>query len=296
MASTVPHLAAGEDAVVFGTDVRLTGVVTAPAVNDTRHVGVVLLNAGVVHRVGPNRLYVTLARRLSTCGFTVLRFDHSGIGDSDPRHDGLDVNERFVAETVDAMNWLAAERQCREFVLVGLCSGTLTAFRAAQADPRVTNLVLLTALLLDPAAVSDEVVAEAANRRIARSYLVEKMASRGGWRKLLAGKVDVRRVGRVLRRVAVERVRRKPVVAGASEMLAQLQALLDRGVSIRFIYAEPTTVLEGFRMTIAPELPRLRKHGRIEVDLVKLADHTFTQLRHQATVIDSISEWLTRCT
>ena len=45
---------------------------------------VVLLNAGIIHRIGPNRLYVQLARRLASRGHAVLRFDLAGIGDSEP--------------------------------------------------------------------------------------------------------------------------------------------------------------------------------------------------------------------
>jgi alpha-beta hydrolase superfamily lysophospholipase len=169
MVPSAADIACAEDAIVFGSDVRLVGVVTTPAAprDGVDRVGVVLLNAGVVHRVGPNRLYVTLARRLSQSGLTVLRFDHSGIGDSETRDDLMDFNQSSVAEAIAAMDWLARERQCRSFVLLGLCSGTLTAFKTAQVDQRVRGLILLTALLVDPATVPEEVVAAASDRRIA---------------------------------------------------------------------------------------------------------------------------------
>jgi len=295
---TVPDSVASEEAIVFGTNVRLVGIATAPSPGtmNRERTGVILLNAGVVHRVGPSRLYVTLARRLAQRGFTVLRFDHSGIGDSQPRDDQLTFDQSSVNETVDAMNWLAAERQCARFVLIGLCSGTLTAFRAAQIDSRITSLVLLTALLLDPSTVPEEVVAEAADRRIARSYLVEKAVSARAWRKVLAGAIDYRKAWRVIRRLVLGRIRPAPVAPGNVELIAQMHGLLQRGVSMQFIYAEPTTVLEWFRMTIEPQLPQLRRQGRIDVALVKQADHTFTRIRHQTQVIDRVSEWLTPCT
>ena len=295
---SAPDLVASEEAIVFGTNARLVGIVTAPSPEATarKQTGVIFLNAGVVHRVGPCRLYVALARRLSRCGFTALRFDHSGIGDSQPRDDHLNFDQSSVAEAVDAMNWLAGERQCDRFVLVGLCSGTLTAFRVAQIDPRVTSLVLLTALLLDPSTVPKEVVAEAAERRIARSYLVEKAVSTKAWRRILAGQVDYRRAWRVMGRLVLGQARHAPTDPANAELIGQMRRLLQRGVSAQFIYAEPTTVLEWFRMTLEPELPTLRKDGRIEVNLVKYADHTFTQMRHQAQVIGLMTEWLRQCT
>lgn len=290
--SAVPDLIGAEEAVVFGRG--LVGVVTRPAAG-RGDAGVILLNAGVVHRVGPNRLYVTLARRLADRGFTVLRFDHSGIGDSDARDDHLDASQAFVTEAVDAMNWLAAERQCRTFVLVSLCSGTLTAFRAAQADSRVTSLILLTALLLDPTTVPAETVARASDRRIARSYLVDKIRSARGWWRVFTGQLDYRRVWRVARDLLLAPVGQKPEIPGLSEMLAQLQTLLERGVGVHFVYPEPSTVLEGFRMTIAPELSRLRRRGQIDLTVIKHADHTFTRLQHQAQLIELLDSWLARC-
>jgi pimeloyl-ACP methyl ester carboxylesterase len=295
---SAPDFVANEEAIVFGTNARLVGIVTArsPAGAAAKHVGVIFLNAGVVHRVGPSRLYVTLARELSHRGFTALRFDHSGVGDSPPRDDELTFDQSSVAETVDAMNWLGGERGCTAFVLIGLCSGTLTAFRVAQVDERVRSLVLLTALLVDPSTVPEEVVAEASNRRIARSYLVEKSGSGRAWRRILSGQVDVGRVWRVMRRLVTDRGRNGPTMPGSAELVAQLGRLLQRGISIQFIYAEPTTVLEWFRMTLEPALPALRRQGRMEVSLVKRADHTFTQLHRQAEVIELVSSWLGRCT
>jgi pimeloyl-ACP methyl ester carboxylesterase len=298
MREIVRESLASEDAVVFGPGRRLVGIATSPAKSGggALDTGVILFNAGVVHRVGPNRLYVTLARRLSEFGFAVLRFDHSGIGDSLPRHDDLSFEQSSVAEGLDAMNWLAAEHGCDKFVLIGLCSGTLTAFKAAQADPRVVSLVLLTALLQDPSTVTDEVVAEAANRRVARSYLVEKAGRANAWHRLMTGRANYRNAWRTLRRLASAPFQSRPIDGGTAAILTQLERLLARGVSVLFLFAEPTTVLEYFRMTLEPRLSELRKHGRIDTAILTQADHTFTQLRHQRRVVEIISEWLLPCT
>jgi hypothetical protein len=139
-------------------------------------------------------------------------------------------------------------------------------------------------------------VAEASDRRIARSYLVEKAISARAWRKILAGSIDYRKAWRVIRRLALGRIRPAPAAPGNVELIAQMRQLLQRGISMQFIYAEPTTVLEWFRMTIEPHLPELRRQGRIEFALVKQADHTFTRIRHQTQVIERVSEWLSPCT
>jgi alpha/beta superfamily hydrolase len=291
-----PVVDAEEEVAVFGRGARLVGIVTTPpAGRRPNAIGVILLNAGVVHRVGPSRMYVALGRRLARLGFTTLRFDHSGIGDSAAREDHSSFDESSISETVDAMDWLAVERHCSAFVLVGLCSGTLTAFRVAQADRRVRSLALLTALLVDPSTVPEDVVATAANRRTARSYLVEKAASAAAWRRLMAGGVDLRRVWHVGRRLLAGVHRESPSAADV-QLVESLGQLLERNVSVSFVYAEPTTVLEWFRMTIGPHLAALKSRGRVEVRTLRRADHTFTQLRHQTAVIDHVCDWVQRCT
>ena len=45
----------------------------------------VFLSAGLLHRVGPHGLHVRLARELAQMGFSSLRVDLAGTGDSPPQ-------------------------------------------------------------------------------------------------------------------------------------------------------------------------------------------------------------------
>lgn len=69
-----------ETAHVFGEG--LVGVLSRPRQIVAGRPAVILLNAGLVQRSGPFRVYAQLARALASCGFVVLRFDLSGRGDS----------------------------------------------------------------------------------------------------------------------------------------------------------------------------------------------------------------------
>jgi pimeloyl-ACP methyl ester carboxylesterase len=248
----------------------------------------------VVQHVGPHRLWVSVARRLAAAGFSSLRIDHAGLGDSSHRDDGLAFEHSSLLDVREALNWLEAETPCRRFVLVGLCAGTLTAFRAALQDARVSSLVLMTALLEDPSTVPPEVVEEARERRVGRSYLTQKATSGTAWRRLMTGQVDAGKVVRSLRRTLRAPAAPNEMRPGTAAVLSGLEQLLDRGVSICFLFAEPTTVLEGFRMTIEPHLPALRQRGRIENTILKGADHTFTERHHQERLMALVSEWLER--
>ena len=91
----------------FGAYGNLVGIVTPPVGGVPPRGAFVFLNAGVVHRVGPNRIYVTAARRLAARGFLSVRFDLSGLGDSSSRRDATAFDQaasQFEAALNDLRN------------------------------------------------------------------------------------------------------------------------------------------------------------------------------------------------
>ncbi len=98
---SAPDLSADE-VLPIGDDDRLVAVLSRPrAVGDRP--AAVILNAGVLHRVGPHRLHVALGRRLAARGLPALRIDLAGIGDSPGRGDGGSFRASAVADTRAAM-------------------------------------------------------------------------------------------------------------------------------------------------------------------------------------------------
>jgi hypothetical protein len=71
-----------EEALSFGDGGRLFGILSEPGRG--ARTAVIFLNADANHRVGPNRLYVSLARDLAARGYPAFRFDVGGLGDSGP--------------------------------------------------------------------------------------------------------------------------------------------------------------------------------------------------------------------
>ncbi|MCA2988077.1 MAG: hypothetical protein INH02_11670 [Gemmatimonas sp.] len=136
-----------EQVVRFGTAAALNGILTEPGDGREAPVAapVILLNSGILHKVGACRLYVTLARRLAAAGVPTLRFDLSGLGDSDVRRDALGFEESAVAETREAMDHLATLRGWDTFQLAGLCSGADVAHMTAVVDARVMAMASIDA-------------------------------------------------------------------------------------------------------------------------------------------------------
>ena len=134
----------------FGPTLQLAGIVTEPTESNgaARNLTCVLVNAGLVPKFGPYRLYAQLARRLAQSANRTLRFDLGDVGDSRPAHGGRTLEERTRLEIAAAVDF-SSERAGRDasegVVLGGLCSGAEDSFRYAEHDSRVTALLLIDA-------------------------------------------------------------------------------------------------------------------------------------------------------
>ncbi|MFO1378711.1 MAG: alpha/beta fold hydrolase, partial [Steroidobacteraceae bacterium] len=139
-----------ENVVLLGPRKALVGIATLPPAADpgAGTTWAVILNAGIIHRVGPNRLHVELARTIAERGIPVVRVDLSGIGDSEPRSDGLAPLEAALADIRETLDSIAARNAARtRFVLIGLCSGANHAIITAAADERVVGVALMDPLI-----------------------------------------------------------------------------------------------------------------------------------------------------
>lgn len=142
-----------EEPLQFGEGGRLSGILTSPSVsirNPHELPVFVFFNAGLLHRVGPYRLYVGLARDLSRMGFSSLRVDLAGKGDS-PARPGLPNQQSVAADYEEILRVLELRLTRVPLVLAGLCSGADNAIRLAPKDSRVVGLVLL-----DPVCSADD--------------------------------------------------------------------------------------------------------------------------------------------
>jgi len=134
-----------EEPLQFGEGGRLFGILTAACMPPriARELPVfVFLSGGLLHRVGPYRLHVRLARELAQMGFSSLRVDLAGRGDSPPRP-GLTSRESVAADFAEISSILDSRLGRRPLVLAGLCTGADNATSLALNEPRVVGMVLL---------------------------------------------------------------------------------------------------------------------------------------------------------
>ena len=129
----------GEDIVDLGDGVF--GILSRPFAAPTKRTGVVIFNSGMLHRPGPFRLHVRLARRLAELGYPTLRFDFPGVGDSLPRATRPIVE--ITREIVERMQQLTG---CAHFVVGGICSAADQGWQLALLDARVAGVLLVDGL------------------------------------------------------------------------------------------------------------------------------------------------------
>jgi dienelactone hydrolase len=279
-----------EELVRFGSGERLFGVLTEPlggAPSDRP--AVVVLNAGALHRVGPNRTYVRLARRLAATGFTALRMDLGGIGDSLPAPGAPDnrVYSRDAVADVDAaMSFLAARTGSVRFVLAGLCSGAYVAFHAALADRRIAGAVMINPQTLtwkdgDTLEVSPSRSYSAVRYYRSAVVLPEK------WARVLRGEVDLPHVARTFGRhtvlVAGTRLRRMWAAAAgtvvADDVPGAFAHLERRAVQVLLLMSGGDAGLDYLARCLGPAARRATATYRLQI--IDGPDHTFTPLWSQ---------------
>ena len=289
-----------EQACRFGADGHLFGILTRATPPGDRP-AILMLNAGAIHHVGPNRLYVNLARQLGARGFACLRMDIEGLGDSVLRHEGRE-NHPYplnAVEDVDAAIEFLKQRGYTRFVTLGLCSGSHTAFHSALQLPHqpIDEMILINPLVfywvegmsLDTARHFEDV---AAYRK--------SMKDPARWRKLLRGKVNLARIAKVglnhVRSILASKAKNLGEILGLgtdSRLSKDLKKLLARRrVAIFVSEGDPgrDILMHNARRTATKAL----RSGALELQVIPGADHTFSQSQPRRDLIQRLVTHLTQ--
>lgn len=279
-----------EQSLCFGENDALIGTFCFPdpsfdAVAKAR-TGIILFNSGIVHRIGPHRINVNLARSLARQGIPSLRFDLSGLGDSARIAGERSFEEQAVADIRAAMTALEKATGASRFGLFGFCSGAYHGYNAAQADERIAGLLLFDAYRY-PTFRSH------LNRLLLRfrQYGVVRNIARLAINlpRQLAARLYYRCKGATAPRAAsvgfiVDNTSKK-------DFAREVAKLLDRGVNVAMAFAG-----EGFEMYNYPRQfhDAFRSLGitdRIDAAFFPDLDHVVTGAAAQQTLVDHVVRW-----
>lgn len=239
---------------------------------------VLLPNAGIVHRVGPHRLHVRLARALARAGLPTIRFDLHGVGDSPPSREALGHEAQGIADIGAVLGAAHGAGLTGEAgaALIGLCSGADLGYRAALAHPELRKLVLLDPYAYDTAAA-----------RVER--MVRKLTDLRRWQNRLSrlnappkiGGDDTKDLGND-----------RPVPPRHT-FVRDIVALTGRGTEIlmrysRFTEETLTRPAHAWRLFRNEEI-----EGRLRIEVDRTADHTYTALAAQGRLIEDLVSFMT---
>ncbi|MDB4933276.1 MAG: hypothetical protein JWP87_248 [Labilithrix sp.] len=263
------------------------GVLTTPLSAASSGRAVLLLNAGAIHHIGPNRLYVALARRWAAAGDHVLRLDISGIGESPTRAgevENMVYSPRALEDVGAAVAWLRKQPNVTSVWSVGLCSGAYHAMKGAVAGQDVSGIIAINPLTFFW--TPDTPLDFPAFRVVSEADSYQRAAlNPAKWKKLLLGQVPVRRALETVGRRMLGRMRDR--VRDASRLLnmpwkddvgVELDILAKRNVAQRFVFAGGDPGRQLLADQAGSALVSLRKKGRVVIDEVHGPDHTFTPM------------------
>jgi dienelactone hydrolase len=273
-----------EQAILFGPRQSLVGILARPvAPAPSENAAILILNTGIIHRVGHHRMYVTISRALAELGHTVLRFDFSGIGDSDPRNDNLSPLESCLADIKEAMDWLEGNRHITRVILVGLCSGADHAVLYGHTDKRVCGLVLMDPTI--PATV-----------RYYFQYMRPRLTHLRNWMTVLTGK------SRMLRSLIDEVVHAAQPKWKSDELSLQnlrfhscleqsYQNAVAQRVEILAIFTGETT-RQTYREQILDAFPNVSFGDQLRLEFFPGSDHTFVLQADRAKLTQLLLDWV----
>lgn len=294
---------------------RLFGIAHVPR-NTTGYgfsIGVNILNPGIKSRVAPHRLNVKLARRLCEEGYLVLRFDPTGIGDSEGEIESgqsiLDIWEsiqkgRFVPDVKASNRLLGNKYGLDKLFLIGNCGGAVTALLSTKDTYNISGLILIdlpitlisegkTISLAEKIATGDS-FADLQTRQYLR-----KLMRADSWLRLLTLRADFGAIFSVVQHIfkikgakvnenslGIKSINQKLVIA--------LESYLSKGGKILFIFAENDSGSTIMRNLFLPKY--LEEHPKsidqVTIVVIQDANHIYTLECWQELMEKEIITWL----
>ena len=277
----IQETAITETTCQFGPGDALFGILTKP--DPTKAVAgapiAVILNAGIVHRIGPFRLHVNLARELAEKGFSTLRMDLSGLGDSQARPGKLNAgDDRAVLDVADALDFLTQATGTQRFVILGLCSGAFNAHQVAVKDERIIGTVFMDGIVFRTFGFYFRwYLSRLFNFRYWRNALKRRFFSQN--QSVGESEGDALAEGEFFG----EDLDRDSVIK-------DLKGMLDRGVRLLFLYTDGYDDICGrsqFR-----EMYGLRPDdGQLQVEYYPKSEHTFRLIENRRAACQRVTSW-----
>ena len=254
------------------------GIVTKPE-GEVRRACVVMLNSGLLHRVGPSRLYVDLCRQLSEMGFISVRIDIAGKGDT-PRRQGYDAEQSVLLDYDQTCKHISNQYGVQQFIVLGLCSGADDAFLVASSRNNVVGMAILDGYApKTPKFILKHFGYKALRisawlrlpRRLVRKFLLGVGAAETSEDEL-----------------DVSEVRNFPTIAQAKQRFEHMCQYIESAV---YIYTAATKSYYNYQGQLLEVFDTFKPSRGVREVYMPAAKHTFPLLHHRLQVTKLICDW-----
>jgi alpha/beta superfamily hydrolase len=295
-----------EKIIRFGDKNNLFGILCEPE-EENRETGlptIILSNSGAVHHVGTNRFYVYLARNLALAGFSTLRIDINGLGDSvidDTQNENILYNQDAIQDIDDAIDYLTKSENKTRFVLAGLCFGSYASFHGSleTSHNSIVECVLINPLTFyweEGMSLDDENISN--NISSVKAYK-SSMLKADRWLKIMRGKVDIRKLVGVFVSFISYKLRstiKRLGVFGTAEinrknnLSADLKKIVDSGKHVSFLIADKDPGYDLLMIEAKKAVISLIKEKKISIDIIPNSYHTFPTRESRVIVLSRLIE------
>lgn len=295
---------------------KLFGIVEQPEESLKKDTAVILLSPGIKSRVAPHRLYNKMASRFVSLGYTVLRFDFYGLGDSEGEIDeeyladfyGSVQVGRYVEDTITSLDWMESNYGFKKIILAGLCGGAITGLLSGNSDKRVVGLLGLgIPVTMDGTSIGSSKNMSKGQLNEMKLLYLRKLFSIKAWYRLLTLKSEYRVIGKIMHQLfpknmhttehstsTLEEITYEAHESCNSLFTDALYRLLDIDARVLFIFSGADRLAWEFEEYFwQRNRSRLNKYGdRFDVHTVKNANHIFSSKEWCNEMLLHACKWL----
>ena len=279
-----------ETSIQFGPEKGLFGILCRPVSPASDAPAMLLPTTGIDPCSGLSRMWTDLARRLARRGITSLRFDMTGVGESQGTLSGDPMTSSYhpdriadLSRAVDAVVALGFH----QVTIVGYCSGAYAAWHAAVKDKRIGALLAgnLVYFNLQTVLADDLLRLQPGGSRLGlQPSPVARLLPAGGLAALRRLEDRVRgAVPRPIRHFL------RGWEADPKQTRRHVKALTARGCAVRIVMAEDDHGHVRLRRAFG-EQPRLP--DGVELAVIPDTDHQFSDRQHRDRFLDLAADFV----
>jgi alpha/beta superfamily hydrolase len=259
----------------YKENIRLYGIIHYPEFVKYRNTAFLIVIGGHQTRVGSHRLYLKLARFISSNGIIVLRFDYEGLGDSEGDFVGY---AGAIPSINSAIEYLKKEVQIEKIVIWTICNGADPVLNVSiENENEIAGLIMCNPYFIK----AMDGIPEIFNFNNRKSFFYQRF-----WKTLANSNFDVKKIAKKLS-VKSSLINTKKKIKKNNNSIdnhspLQLQELIENIQSqdfpIRVLISERDMIaMKFFSAFRKMKKQQFSNKNNVTLDLLKKSNHTFSE-------------------